>query len=224
MKILIASSKSWFEESEKSLEFKRLNTIWVTNPKDLTLKNLQELAPDYVFFPHWNWRVEPGIYESFNCVLFHTAPLPFGRGGSPIQNLILSGFSHAPVNALAMGPELDAGDILLSKEVSLEGDLSEIFRRISSIIQELIVEIVEGRYTRIPQKGDATIFKRRTGIDNALPTSEGTLNHIYNHIRMLDAPDYPKAYLEIDNFRLEFNAGVLKQDSVEANVVIYRRD
>ena len=54
-------------------------------------------------------RREP---QDLNRIVFHTAPLPYGRGGSPIQNLIVRGhISPAPVCALKMVSGLDEGPI-----------------------------------------------------------------------------------------------------------------
>ena len=87
MRLVICSCKNWFE----------LNPItnsahvvqYFKSASDLSVEALVEFDPDYVFFTHWNWIVESEIHDNFNCVVFHTAPLPYGRGGSPIQNLIL---------------------------------------------------------------------------------------------------------------------------------------
>ena len=74
--------------------------------------------PDLVFFPHWHWIVPSEIHRTYQCILFHAAPLPYGRGGSPIQNLILNGFKEAPVCALKMTEGLDSGPIYTKKKVT----------------------------------------------------------------------------------------------------------
>ena len=89
---VVASSKSWFKEHSKSSEYKNLSIYEISTKKDLNLSKLEDINPRYIFFPHWNWKIEPEIYLRYECVVFHTAPLPYGRGGSPIQNLIINGF------------------------------------------------------------------------------------------------------------------------------------
>ena len=44
--------------------------------------------------------------KSFNIV-YNTASLPYGRGGSPITNLIINGCESSPVCAIAMTKELE---------------------------------------------------------------------------------------------------------------------
>ena len=86
MRIVVCSSKSWF----------KLNPLigdthvvkYFQSKDELSIETLDQFKPDLVFFPHWNWIVGNEIFESYTCIVFHTAPLPFGRGGSPIQNLI----------------------------------------------------------------------------------------------------------------------------------------
>ena len=63
-------------------------------PKEVEIFLHHELAqtpfyPKYIFFPHWSKKVDTKIVNNYECVCFHETDLPYGRGGSPIQNLIL---------------------------------------------------------------------------------------------------------------------------------------
>ena len=224
MKILIASSKQWFNACEKTREFLELDAVWVSNPENLNNVLSEGLVPEIIFFPHWNWIVSKDIYTKFRCVVFHVAPLPYGRGGSPIQNLILRGITEAPVNALMMGEELDAGDILLQEMISLEGKLSEIFLRIGNVVQNQIVQISKGNYTARPQIGVPTYFRRLSNMDNQILTDCVSLSSIYDRIRMVDAPEYPKAFCAVESFRLEFSDAILREDGLTAKVRITKAE
>ncbi len=57
------------------------------------------------------------IIKNYNCICFHTAPLPYGRGGSPIQNLIKRNYKKTPICALKMSNKIDAGPIFLKKNI-----------------------------------------------------------------------------------------------------------
>jgi methionyl-tRNA formyltransferase len=205
MRIVIATSKSWFPNSTDVNKFSDMEILWIKEREALVMEKLMEYKPDFIFFPHWNWKIDKEIYENFKSIVFHTAPLPFGRGGSPIQNLIIKGFKVSPVNAILVGAEIDAGDIIASKEVSLEGNLSDIFARISTIVADLILEILQGNAIPSPQIGIPVIFKRRTSADNIIPNSNIDLDGVYDRIRMLDAPDYPKASIQHGNLLIEFS-------------------
>lgn len=91
MRVVIACSKNWFQLDDGLKE--RAEIIQVSQKDDLRKKHLDQFRPDIVFFPHWSWPVPEDIHASYECVVLHTAPLPYERGDSPIQNLILENFS-----------------------------------------------------------------------------------------------------------------------------------
>ncbi len=117
---IVATVKPWnintFERNRASLPGRwRL----LTGKTELSMANLEALAPRYVFFPHWPWRVPSDILSAYECVCFHMTDLPFGRGGSPLQNLILSKHVTTKVTALRMTDEIDAGPIYLKRDLAL---------------------------------------------------------------------------------------------------------
>jgi len=143
--------------------------------------------------------------------------LPFGRGGSPLQNLIIRGHSTTRISALRCQTEVDAGPIYLKKNLSLIGSAQEIYVRAASVIREMIIEIIRERPLPVDQIGEATYFKRRKPDESEI-NCVGSLTAVYDMIRMLDADGYPHAFIKMDNFRLELrNArwinGVLHADS-----------
>merc|ERR1711991_645321 len=129
--------------------------------------------------------------------------------GSPIQNLIINGFKNAPVCAIRMIEELDAGPIYSKIKISLKGSLRQIFQRINSAINKLILEIVFKNIEPKEQNGDPYVFKRLSEEDNEI-TSNLKLEEIYDKIRMLDHPSYPKAYIKLGNFKIELSNAKLK--------------
>ena len=211
MKIVIACSKNWFS-LDKDI-FCKDEVIFIKEKKDLTLQFLRGVSPKFVFFPHWNWFVDEEIIENFDCILFHTAPLPFGRGGSPIQNLILEEVKETPVCALKMTKTLDAGPIYCKKIISLSGRLEEIFERLNLSINLLIKKIVKQKLIPVPQKGQVKVFSRLSELDNEIPKYL-PINKLYDRIRMLDADFYPSAYINYGNARLEFSNITLEDDKI----------
>lgn len=202
MKLLICNSKSWFSLDSAVSDVHHVKEISLE--KDLTPELILDFQPDFVFFTHWNWKVSERIHENNKCVVFHTAPLPYGRGGSPIQNLIINGFDMSPVCAIKMTSDLDAGPIYASLDISLEGDLGSIFSRISDAINALIFEIVTNNPVPIAQSGKSHTFKRLGEKDNEIPLGM-SLKKIYDQVRMLDHEDYPSAYINYGDVRLEFS-------------------
>jgi methionyl-tRNA formyltransferase len=214
---VIASSKKWFSNSINSELFNKDRFIEISHKDELSVEWLNKIKPKYIFFPHWHWKVPMEIWSKFECVVFHTAPLPYGRGGSPIQNLIIKGYVESPVYALKMSEGIDAGDIYHSINISLKGTIEEIFQRVSHVVNELISLIITSNIIPKKQEGDAFYFKRLSITDNELQPHLD-LNQIYDRIRMVDGLDYPRSYLTIGDIRLEFSEADLRSDAVFAKV------
>ena len=156
MKIVIASSNPWFKINEQLN--KNNEILFIKNKSDLNLEKITKFNPSLIFFTHWSWMVPNQILLKYKCILFHTAPLPFGKGGSPIQNLILLGYKNSPVCAIKMTEKLDSGPIYGEKNLSLEGPLSLIFKNLNLIVNDFISELIINLPEPIPQEGEAFIF------------------------------------------------------------------
>jgi methionyl-tRNA formyltransferase len=102
----------------------------------------------------------------------------------------------------------------------LEGKASEIYLRAGKISWEIIKWIVETRPVPESQVGEVVIFKRRTPEQSQIPLN-GPLRQFYDYIRMLDAPTYPKAFIEYGEYTIEFSDAVIDDDNeLRANVRI----
>lgn len=195
----------------------------IDKAEDLTHEAVEQLSPRFIFFPHWSWRVPGEIFARFECVCFHMTDVPYGRGGSPLQNLIARGHTSTKLTALRMVDELDAGPVYLKRTLSLDGRAEDIFVRAADLTYDLISEIVSKELKPVPQQGEAVVFARRTPAESMLPQA-GNETSLYDFIRMLDAPTYPKAFVDWGLWRLEFDQAQMMNDSVEARVVIRKRD
>lgn len=188
----------------------------------LTAESLDALAPEYVFLPHWSYIIPRSVHSRHECVVFHMTDLPFGRGGSPLQNLIVRGFKDTVISALRCGDGLDTGPIYMKKPLSLEGTAEEIYARAAQTIEEMIVEILAKKPQPVEQTGEPVVFQRRKPEDgNMAPLPD--LGAVFDYIRMLDAEGYPRAFLETEHLRLEFSRASLHSDSVVANVRIVKK-
>lgn len=201
MKILIANSRKWFK---CDYEIKSNHDIkLIENKKELNLELIKTFNPELIFFPHWIWKVPKEIFETFACIVFHTSPLPFGRGGSPIQNLILRGYKNSPVCAIKMVEELDAGPIYLKKEINLEGDLNVILSNLNDLVNIMMKELIEKLPIPSRQIGEPFLFKRLDKSDNIIPENISIM-HLYDRVRMLDDETYPNAFIEFGDLIFEF--------------------
>ena len=195
----------------------------VQSPSDFTLASLEKISPRYIFFPHWSWRVPTNILQRFVCICFHMTDLPYGRGGSPLQNLIIRGHETTTLTALRMVEELDAGPVYLKRPLSLEGRAEEIFGRAADLTYDMIGDIIERDISPVPQEGEPVVFARREPQQSVLPR-DGTPSSLYDFIRMLDAPTYPKAFIDWGQWRIEFDRANAAPDSVEVRALIRRKE
>jgi len=222
-KYIVAAIGEWNNElfEKKSKQF---NGEWyfASNPEELS-ELLDSITPKYIFFPHWRWVVPKSILDKFMCVCFHMTDVPYGRGGSPLQNLIVLGHKETVLTALQMEEGLDSGPIYLKKKLSLEGTAFQIYKRTSLLAWSMIKEIVENEIQTTPQSGDVVLFKRRKPEDSEIP-NDLEFDQIYDYIRMLDAPGYPKAFLSSNGYRIEFDQAGLHDEFVTARVRIKKED
>lgn len=202
--VVVAQSKIWNPDLISNLRnAMNFEVVEITEPDQLNFGFLNELKPEFVFFPHWSSIVARDIYENFECVIFHMTDLPFGRGGSPLQNLIARGIAETKVTAIKCVAELDAGPIYLKKSLNLDGTAQQILVRASRIIEKMIVEIVASKPQPTDQLGDVVVFKRRSP-DQSKISNPRSVDELFDFIRMLDAEGYPHAFIECGEFRIEF--------------------
>lgn len=202
---ILASSKRWnkkfFNDIKKNSNH---NWYWVESDYSLirTLKRIKNVR--YIFFLHWNTILKDDFYKKYDCICFHMTDLPFGRGGSPLQNLIKLGFENTKVSAFKMDDGIDSGPIYCKRDLSLDGNAIDIYLRCSSICVEIINWIVKSNPKPKKQVGDVLKFTRRTPIMSKVE-NDLNLNELYNHIRMLDAPGYPKAFIDLGSIVIELD-------------------
>lgn len=223
LRVVIASPHIRHDALEVSLRDRLgLDVLRVREPSALNLSGLNEFMPSYVFFPHWSWKIPAEIFDGFECVIFHMTDLPFGRGGSPLQNLVVRGIVETKLTALRCVAEMDAGPVYLKRPLSLLGTAEEILMRASQLTEQMIEVIVQERPVPQIQTGEPVTFRRRTAQDGNLASVE-TLGEFFDYIRMLDGTGYPPAFFETEHFKLEFNRASLKPDCVIADVKITRK-
>lgn len=225
MNIIIATHKDYDIKNIDKIkqEFKQHTFYLISKKEDLNIKNIQKINPRYIFFPHWSFYIPKNIYEKYECIIFHLGDLPFGRGGSPLQNLIINGIYKSKISALRASDVLDGGDIYLKYNIIFKYFRAQvIYEKISKIIfTKLIPKILSSNIKPYQQKGEIFVFKRRTPEQSDMKTLENiNIRKIYDFIRMLDAKDYPKAFLKIDNLKIQFFKASIKDNKINAKVII----
>jgi len=223
--IVIATPHSRYDRLEYHVKDKLRDyrIIRIRDKDELTVERLVAVNPRYIFFPHWSWLVPEVVFSQFECVIFHMTDVPYGRGGSPLQNLIIRGHTHTRLSAIRCEKGLDSGPIYEKRDLSLSGTADEILLRASKLMEEMIVSIVQSKPVPVEQKGEIVHFSRRKPEDGDL-TRIDTLSSAYNYIRMLDGEGYPPAFIETEKLRIEFSEAQYTGSSVSAKVLIKKRE
>jgi methionyl-tRNA formyltransferase len=170
--------------------------------KNFDISFLNELNPDLVLFYGWSWKVPEEIFLRFECLMLHPSDLPKFRGGSPIQNQIISNVVKSKVTIFKITSETDAGPILVKKDLDLSGELSAIFDRIEEAGFEATMDVLNENFTYLEQSDElATYSARRMPYQSEitledLKTSSGL--EIYNKVRCLQEP-YPNAFIRMSD-------------------------
>ena len=228
--IVIATIKEWninnYFELKKELE-NEYSFYLISNKDELSLEQIEKINPKYIFFPHWSWIIPENIYKNYECILFHMTDLPYGRGGSPLQNLIINKVYNTKISALKVTKGLDEGDIYLKEDFDIsKGSANEIYINASKLIfKKLIPNILRQNPTPVRQEGDVVNFKRRTPEQsNIKMLNDVSIANLYDFIRMLDAPSYPKAYLELDNLKMELFEVIIKDGKLEGRFEVSKHE
>lgn len=224
MPYIIASSRPGYEKITDEIAKRSGEECYLIEKyEDFNLKVLRKINPTYVFLPHWSYMIPKEVYEAYECIIFHMTDLPFGRGGSPLQNLISRGIYETKVSAFRCSDGIDTGPIYVKRNLSLHGSAEEIYLRAVKIVQEMILNIIENSPIPIDQKGEPVYFKRRRPEESNIDDLRN-LAKVYDYIRMLDAEGYPHAFLETKHLRIEMRRAALKQDCIHADVIITMKE
>ena len=219
---ILATCKPWHKSQAANYLTNESKFLWAHGPEQLNELVSKAKNIRYIFFLHWNWMVPENLWKNYECVCFHMTDVPYGRGGSPLQNLIVQGHKDTKLTALRMVKEMDAGPVYAKRELSLEGTAAEIYQRAGKLSFDIIQWMIDNQPEPSAQQGEPVVFKRRKPEQSVLPGS-GDVTTLYDHIRMLDAPTYPLAFIEHGEFIIEFAGAEVQGDALNASVRIRKK-
>lgn len=138
----------------------------------------------------------------FCCLNIHASLLPKYRGAAPVKWAIVRGEEKTGVTIIRMNKKLDAGDIILQKEIKIKDtDIGEsLDGRLAVLGAELLIEAIElikagkANFTKQNEK-DATFAPKLTKEDGRIDWNSNTLD-ILNKIRGLKG--WPGTYTHLD--------------------------
>ena len=119
---------------------------------------IRDLKPDFIIVAAYGQILPKNILEIAPCINLHASLLPKYRGASPIQKSILNNDKFTGVTAMMMEEGLDSGEILGFKylELGIHTDVEELFKLLSDVAAELIIEILEKFEHLLPKKQNSS--------------------------------------------------------------------
>ncbi len=218
---LVCGSRPWNRDTFERVAAAVPGTwSFAATPAELDAALASGPEPAWVFFLHWSWIVPPRVHGAHRCVVFHMTDLPYGRGGSPLQHLILAGRTETVLSAIVMTDELDAGPVYAKRRLSLAGTAEEIYRRADGVAEELIAHLVAEEPVPSPQVGEPVVFARRRPAQSEVPPDLPDLAAWYDFVRMLDADGYPHAFIDHGRFRITLRDAELHDGSTTVQATI----
>lgn len=131
-------------------------------------------------------------------LVIHNSPLPKGKGFAPLQWQVLEGINNVSICMIEATEEVDSGDIILTDTVRLNGD--ELYPEIRSKQAESILSLINRfinnypNFSRTPQKGESTFYRKRTLNDSQLNIDK-SIREQFNLLRVCNNDLWPAFFI-----------------------------
>ncbi|MFY8020809.1 MAG: methionyl-tRNA formyltransferase [Bacteroidia bacterium] len=149
----------------------------------------------------------------------HASLLPDYRGAAPINWAIINGETKSGVCTFFLKHEIDTGDILLSREVTitptmLAGELHDILMHTGAeLVIESVRKVESGHYAGIPQSSSSNKIAPKIFKEHCLIHFNQPAEKVYNLIRGMSP--YPAAYFQLNGKNMKvFKAEIVKSNRV----------
>ena len=206
------------------------------------IEDIEALAPDLVITAAFGQILSDRFLSipKFGVINVHASLLPLHRGASPIQSSMLAGDKVTGITIMKTVKEVDAGDMLLKKEIEISPDdyADTLFDKMAILGGEAIVEAVrlidEGKAVFTPQDHSKAThcvkISKAEGKINFDTTAESLRNFVHAMNPWPSAYTYLSGKLLkvidldiIDDNRPELPGTVLKADR-QNGIIVKCRD
>lgn len=129
-------------------------------------QELASMEPDLLVVVAYGRLVPPAVLDlsPLGSINLHPSLLPAYRGAAPIQRAIAKGETRTGVTVMHLSEELDAGDVILQREVEIgpEESAGELEQRLAGLGASLLAEaaglLALGEAPRHPQDHTAATY------------------------------------------------------------------
>ncbi|WP_103534340.1 methionyl-tRNA formyltransferase [Streptomyces sp. SM11] len=213
-----AYEKIWSDSVADLAEKHGVPVIIRNRPDDELFELLREVAPDIIVANNWRTWIPPRIYDlpRHGTLNIHDSLLPAYAGFSPLIWALINGEPEVGVTAHMMDEELDAGDIVVQRAVTVGATdtATDLFHRTVDLIAPVTVEalglIASGQtgFTR-QDRSKASFFHKRAEEDIRIDWN-WPAEDLERLVRAQSAP-YPAAFTFHRGQRIEVVSAVVSQ-------------
>ncbi len=176
-----------------------------------TPEELNRIEGSVILGAGWSWILPESVIEKNEVIaLIHPSDLPEYAGGSPIQHQIIDGIVDTKASLFKVTKDLDAGPIFLKEEMSLAGNMNQIFKSLTDASVLLMTKFISSYpdLDEAPQVLSERVVKKRLQPKDSKIERKEFERHdtkkLYNLIRCREEP-YPNVYIEDEKGRLYFS-------------------
>jgi len=211
-------------QSPPTKEFALAKGIPVLQPEKLIEPSFQEkikeLSPHLCVISSYGKYIPSDVLSipPLGFINLHPSLLPRWRGADPIRWAILSGDEKTGITIHYASEKMDAGDIILQKELPLSpndtyGTLGErLFREGTPLLLEAIRLIKEGRAPSLPQREEEATYAPLLRGDDFKIDWHSSAEQIERLIRAGNPT--PGAFTSFKGKRLKIWQGVLRKEEI----------
>src|SRR5690606_18758023 len=157
----------------------------------LDFQHIIDLKPDLIITAAFGQILPKALLEAIPSINVHGSLLPMYRGGAPIQYALFNGDLKTGVTLMEMVYQMDAGDMIEQREVTIEKDdnYETLSNKLSLVGRDLLKDrlndILNKKYHKKPQDLNYVTFSPTLKYhDEALDFSK-TAEWNHNRIRGL---------------------------------------
>ena len=188
-------------------EISKKNNLIYINPKNINNKRIQlkirKINPDIMILVGYSQNIlseETFKIPKFGTINLHAGPLPYYRGGSPLNWMIINGEKKIGISIIQVDTGIDTGPILAQKffKLSPNETINKLVKRVNKfypiLLRKTLKKINKLQIKKITQnRNEGTYFPKRKPEDGQIKFNTHTSSEIDRLVRALQYP-YPGAY------------------------------
>ena len=144
---------------------------------------------EYAMVVLWNYQkiIKPNKKYK-NYIVFHSSPLPVGRGWAPIYHAFVDEMNYYTVTGIFAEDEVDTGDIIIRARFHMRPEYTATMVRqwddeiMVILVKKILERYPEHQFDASPQVGESSYYNRRYPKEGEINVSD-TISSVLNHLR-----------------------------------------